>query len=106
MKNTNVQTDKNIINKLAINNTMLATGLIALMTTSTIVQADELVKAEPIKQTSLYQEATESLALSFSNLALTQSDNDAVTTSLMAKQQRSAIKNTPITLTKVNLVSE
>jgi hypothetical protein len=106
MKNTNAQIDKNIIRKIAINNTTLATSLVVLITTSAIVQADELVKAEPIEQINLHQEATESLALSFSNLTITQRDTDDVTTSMMAKQQRSTYTNIPITLTKVNLISE
>jgi hypothetical protein len=106
MKNTNAQIDKNIIRKIAINNTTLATSLVVLITTSAIVQADELVKAEPIEQINLHQEATESLALSFSNLTITQRDTDDVTTSMMAKQQRSTYTNIPMTLTKVNLISE
>ena len=106
MKNTNAQIDKNIIRKIAINNTTLATSLVVLITTSAIVQADELVKAEPIEQINLHQEATKSLALSFSNLTITQRDTDDVTTSMMAKQQRSTYTNIPMTLTKVNLISE
>jgi hypothetical protein len=106
MKNTNAQIDKNIIRKIAINNTTLATSLVVLITTSAIVQADELVKTEPIEQINLHQEATESLALSFSNLTITQRDTDDVTTSMMAKQQRSTYTNIPMTLTKVNLISE
>jgi hypothetical protein len=104
MKKSNAKIYNNIIRKFAINNTILATGLFTLMATISTAQADELIKAEPIKQINLYQEAQDSLALSFSSLTIIQ--NDDVTSNMMAKQQHSENTNTTITLTKVNLVSE
>jgi len=106
MKNTNAQTDKNTKRKLAIVITTLVTGLFAITGNNSIVQAAELVKAEPIKQVRLYQEAKESLALSFTRLTISQNFNDDVVKSTMANQQSSANKNSLFTLTKIDLVSE
>jgi len=106
MKNTNAQTDKNSQKKLAIVLTTLMTGLFAFISNSSIAQAAELVQAEPIKQINLYQEAKASLALSFTSLTISQKFNDDAVKSTMANQQNSANTNSPITLTKINVVSE
>jgi len=106
MKNTNAQTVKNTKRKLAIVLTTLTTGLFALLGNSSIVQASDLVKAEPIKQINLYQEAKESLASSFTDLTISQDMNEEATINIMAKQHNSVNTNYPITLTKINLISE
>jgi len=106
MKNTNAQIQKNTKRKLTIVISTLVAGLFAATSNSSVVQAAELEKIEPIKQISLYQEAKESLALSFNGLTINQNYNDEAVKSTMAKQQNSTIKNIPITLTKANLVSE
>jgi hypothetical protein len=74
MKNTNAQTDKKTKIKIAIVVTTLVTGLFAIIGNNSIVQAAELIKAEPIKQINLYQEAKVSLALSFTSLTISQGD--------------------------------
>lgn len=106
MKNTNAKIYINATKKLAVVVTTLTAGLFSLISNSAILQASELVKVEPTKQISLYQEAKESLALSFDSLTISHEMNDLPAKNTMAKQQSSTDKNIPITLTKVNLVSE
>ncbi|MFT7008947.1 MAG: purine-nucleoside phosphorylase [Colwellia sp.] len=97
---------KNTKRKLAIVITTLSTGLFALVSNSSMAQATELLKAEPIEQISLYQEAKESLALSFTGLTISQNINSEVKVNTMAKQQNSVNKNFSVTLTNANLISE
>tara|TARA_R110001583_G_scaffold2068_4_gene15244 strand:- start:10481 stop:10777 length:297 start_codon:yes stop_codon:yes gene_type:complete len=97
---------KNTKRKLAIVITTLSTGLFALVSNSSMAQATELLKAEPIEQISLYQEAKESLALSFTRLTISQNINSEVKVNTMAKQQNSVNKNFSVTLTNANLISE
>jgi len=104
MKNTNAH--KNTKRKLTIVITTLVTGLFAVISNGSIVQAAELVKAEPIKQVSLYQEAKESLALSFDSLTISQNFNNEEAKNTIANQQSLASTNSSIILTKTNLVSE
>lgn len=106
MKNTNAKKHMNATKKLAVVVTTLTAGLFSLTSNSAILQASELVKVEPTKQVSLYQDAKESLALSFDSLTISHEINDVPAKNTIAKQQSSADKNIPITLTKVNLVSE
>ncbi len=106
MKNTNAQTDKNNQRKFAIIVTTLVTALFAATSNSSIVQAAELVKAEPIQQINLITEAKESLAISFMTLTISKNFNNEATKSMMAKQKNSANKNKPMTLTKINVVAE
>jgi hypothetical protein len=103
MKNTNVKTVKNTKRQIAI---VVATALFSLISNSSIVQAAELVKAQPVKQISLYQEAKESLALSFTGLTISQNVNDAATISIMTTQQNAANTSSSVTLIKTNLMSE
>lgn len=102
MRNTNAKTNKSIKIQLAI----MVTSLFALTSFSSLIQAAQLIKAEPIKQVSLFEEAKENLALSFSSLTISQSSTDELIKDTMAKQQASNQKNIPITLTKISLVSE
>jgi hypothetical protein len=97
---------KNTKRKLAIVITTLSTGLFTLVSNSSMAQATELLKAEPIQQISLYQEAKESLALSFTGLTISQNINSEVKINTMAKQQNSVNKNFSATLTNANLISE
>ncbi|MBL4823371.1 MAG: hypothetical protein JKX90_07595 [Colwellia sp.] len=106
MKNTNAQTDKKTKIKIAIVVTTLVTGLFAIIGNNSIVQAAELIKAEPIKQINLYQEAKVSLALSFTSLTISQTFNEVAVKSAKVNQQNSADTNSPITLTEINLVTE
>lgn len=102
MRNTNAKTNKNTKIQLAI----MITSLFTLTSYSSLIQAAELIKAEPIKHVNLFEEAKENLALSFSSLAISQSSTDELVRDTMAKQQASNQKHIPITLTKINLVSE
>jgi hypothetical protein len=97
---------KNTKRKLAIVITTLSTSLFALVSNSSMAQATELLKAEPIQQISLYQEAKESLALSFTGLTISQNINSEVKINTMAKQKNSVNKNFSATLTNANLISE
>lgn len=106
MKEITQQTFKNTKRKLAIVLATLTTGLFTLISQSSIVHANELVKLEPITQISLYQEAQESLALSFTNLSLTQNVNDDTTKNTIVKQQDSTNSDSFVTLTTVTLLSE
>jgi hypothetical protein len=106
MKEITQQTFKNTKRKLAIVLVTLTTGLFTLISQSSIVQANELVKLEPITQISLYQEAQESLALSFTNLSLTQNVNDDTTKNNIVKQQNSTNSDSFVTLTTVTSLSE
>lgn len=106
MKNSNAKTYKNTKIKLAIVVTTLAMGLFSFASNSEIVQASELIKAETIESISLYQEAKESLALSFNSLSINQSYNDKGIKNVVVTQRNSANKNIPVTLSKTNLISE
>ncbi|MFT6249223.1 MAG: hypothetical protein ACJAZQ_002437 [Cognaticolwellia sp.] len=106
MKNINLNTVKNTNRKIAIVAITLSTGLFALISNSSMAQAVELLKAEPIEQISLYHEAKESLALSFTGLTISQNVNDEVKINTMAKQQNSVNKSFSVTLTNANLISE
>lgn len=105
MKNTNTPSYKNTKIKLAIVITTLTTALVSSMSHSAIVQAAELVKIKPIEQISLYQEAKQSLALSFTGLTINTNDNDETLKNMIAKNN-STNTNVPVTLVKANAVSE
>ena len=97
---------KNTKRKLAIVITTLSTGLFALVSNSSMAQATELLKAEPIEQISLYQEAKESLALSFTGLTISPNVNNEVKINTMAKQQHLVNKSFSVMLTNANFISE
>jgi hypothetical protein len=106
MKKTNQQTFKNTKRKLAIIIATLTAGLFTLISQSSIVHANELVKSEPITEISLYQEAQESLALSFTNLSLTQNINNELMKNSIIDQVNPTSAINVITLTNVILESE
>ncbi len=100
MKNTNTYPYK-----LAIVATSLVMVYFASGVAST-AQATELLKAEPVKQDILVQEAKESLALSFTALTLSQDSNNDITKSMMAMQKNTAKQKRTVVSTKTALIAE
>lgn len=91
--------------KLAI----AATSLVMVYFASgiaSIAQATELLKAEPVQEINLIQEAQNNLKLSFSTLAINNDASEENVETMMAKQKTTANDIQPITLTKVSLISE
>lgn len=88
--------------KLAI----IATSLVMVYFASgiaSIAQSAELLKAEPILQINLIKEAQDSLKVSFSTLVI---NNESNVNLLMAKQEKSALENKAVNLSKKILISE
>ncbi len=106
MRNTKALIHQNTKTKFTFIMTLLASTLLSATSHSAIVPATELVEIEAAKQSSLYQEAQESLALSFSQLAIEETSNNDVLNNTIANKKNSTPTDAPITLTKVNLVSE
>jgi len=73
---------------------------------TTLAQADELLKAEPVAPVNLHLEAKESLAVSFATLSLATVTTTESTEMMMVKQKLNNSKNQPVTLTKVAQVAE
>jgi hypothetical protein len=93
------------IYKLAI----VATSLVMVYFASgiaSIAQAAELLKAEPVQEINLIQGAKDNLKLSFSTLVINTDSNKENVETMIVKQKKTAKTNLPVTLTKVELISE
>ena len=106
MRNTKALTHKNTKTKFIFIITVLASALLCSTSHGAIVPMTELVEIESTKQSNLYQEAQESLALSFSQLSIEKTSNNDLLKDTIANKKNSTSSNTLITLTKVNLISE
>ncbi|MCW8833073.1 MAG: hypothetical protein OQK09_15130 [Colwellia sp.] len=91
--------------KIAIAATTLVMAYFASGIAS-IAQATELVKAEPIQEINLIQEAKDNLALSFSTLSINSNANTDNIETMIAEQKPTAEELPAITLSKVTLTGE
>jgi hypothetical protein len=98
MRNTNTY-------KLAIVATSFVMAYFASGIAS-IAQATDLLKAEPVKQGYLIQEAKNNLALSFTTLTISQVTNEKMTKYMIAKQKDTAKQDEAVNLTKTALIAE
>ena len=75
---------------------------------ASIAQATELLKAEPVNQSSLTNQAQVNLELSFSTITITITPSSAQYSvkSMIAKQEVTTSQNRTVTLSKTTFVSE
>ena len=106
MKNTNTSNHIKTKNKFTIVIATFTTVLLTILSSNSIVQATELVKVEPVKNISLYQEAKESLALSFTGFTISQNDNDGTLKTMIVNKESSTNINATVTLVKGNIISD
>ncbi len=100
MKNINVYSYKLAINATFLVMVYFASGI------ASIAQATELLKAQPVQEINLIQEAKNSLKLSFSTLAINNDASKENAKTMMAEQKTTAKDYQPVALTKVTLISE
>ncbi len=100
MKNTNAYSYKLAIAATSLVMVYFASGI------ASIAQATELLKAEPVQQNILVQEAKNILALSFTTLTISQDSNENMAIDMMAKQKGAAKQNKAVSLTKTALIAE
>jgi len=100
---------KNIMKKTNLT-TVLYTSLIAGIFVSTTsvaaIPTMELLKAEPIKQSSLKTVAKDSLIQSFSTIEIDTSFAKVPAKTMLAEQKVQSNKNMPITLAKTSLTAD
>jgi hypothetical protein len=106
MKNTNAKNHKNTTVKFNLIISTIATVLFSSISNSAIMPAVELVEIEPTTQSNLYQEAQESLTLSFSQIIIDKNDDKEAIRNMLVSEKNSISLDTPLTLTKVSLASE
>jgi hypothetical protein len=99
MKNINAYTKKITIIATSLVMAYFASGIAA------IAQAADLLKAEPIKQSALVQEAKDDLALSFTTLTISQFSDMNIAKTIITPQD-TAKQNKAVTLTKTALIAE
>jgi len=91
--------------KLAIVATSLVMAYFASGIAS-IAQASELLKAEPVEQSILVQEAKSNLALLFTTLTISQDTSKVMTKNMMPVQENATAQNQAVSLTKTVLIAE
>ncbi len=100
MKKTNAYSYKLAIAATSLVMVYFASGI------ASIAQAAELLKAQPVQEINLIQEAKDNLKLSFSTLAINNDSSKENAKVMLAKQKATVKDNQPVTLTKVSLISE
>ncbi|MBU2924673.1 hypothetical protein Q4530_15595 [Colwellia sp. 1_MG-2023] len=73
---------------------------------ASIAQASDLIKAEPIKQESLINQAQANLAVTFSTITITPSTIQDNASEMIAKERVVVNQSEVITLSKNNIMSE
>ena len=89
--------------------TIVATSLVMVYfvsAISTIAQANELLKAEPVKQIHLLEQAKSNLALSFSTLQVTPSIDENNIKTAMVNETDSANKSKSVALNNTLVIGE
>ncbi len=100
MKNTSAYSYKLAIVATSLVMVYFASGL------ASIAQAAELLKAEPVKQNILVQEAKNILTLSFETLTISQDSHENIANDMMAKPKDAAKLNNTVNLAKTALIAE
>lgn len=100
MKNTNAYSYKIAIVATSLVMAYFATGI------ASIAQASELLKAEPIKQENLIDEAQANLAITFSTFTIASSSIQESAKNLIAMNGETSSEIKEITLNKEKLISE
>lgn len=100
MKKTNAYSNKLAIVATSIVMAYFASGI------SSIAQATELLKAEPVKQASLISQAQANLALSFATITIATNSTQDSAKDMVAQKEVSATQHTATSLNKTTLVSE
>ncbi|MBL4940189.1 MAG: hypothetical protein JKY81_00835 [Colwellia sp.] len=100
MKKTNSYSYKLAIAATSLVMVYFASGI------NSIAQAGELLKAEPVQQLTLIEQAKENLKLSFSTLVINDGFHVNNVDTMMVKQKSTVNTKQAVTLTKESLISE
>ncbi len=91
--------------KINVFSTLLATFFISTASVAAVPSSD-IIKAEPMKQETLINQAKENLTISFSTVKIEANFTQLETKSTLAEQKVDANKNKAMTIAKATILAE